>query len=240
MSTNFPTEYTSQHILNEAKDATYGTIDTTPYLETTVGSVAQRATATVVGAKVAQDVSIAAGTALIGKVDLDKVAGESVQVAGGTEAKSIRVTIATDSTGLLSVDDNGSSLTVDNGGTFAVQAALAPATSGGLTIFRSIDLDESEEDVKTSAGQLYGWYLFNAHTATLYVKLYNATAANTTVGTTTPIMTIPVPAGSAANVEFTNGIAFGTALCAACTTGVADNDTGAPAANVLIANLFYK
>lgn len=116
---------------------------------------------------------------------------------------------------------------------------VKPTTSGGLSIFRSIDLDETEEDVKTSAGQLFGWYLYNAHSAVLYVKLYNATAANVTVGTTTPVMTIPVPPSSGANVEFTNGIAFSTAICAACTTGVADNDTGAPAANVLIANFLY-
>ena len=43
-------------------------------------------------------------------------------VGGGTEAVAQRVTIASDSTGLLSVDDNGGALTVDNGGTFAVQA----------------------------------------------------------------------------------------------------------------------
>lgn len=110
----------------------------------------------------------------------------------------------------------------------------------GMSIFRSIDLDESEEDVKTSAGTLYGWYIQNKNAATLYLKFYNATAANTTVGTTTPILTIPVPTGAAANVEYTNGITFDTALCAAVTTGVADNDTGAPGANDFIANIFYK
>ena len=46
-------------------------------------------------------------------VNLTKVKGEDCQVSGGTEEKSIRVTIANNSTGLLSVDDNGSSLTVD-------------------------------------------------------------------------------------------------------------------------------
>ena len=35
----------------------------------------------------------------------------------GTEATAQRVTIATDSTGLLSVDDNGASLSVDWNGT---------------------------------------------------------------------------------------------------------------------------
>ena len=44
-----------------------------------------------------------------------------VVVGGGTEATALRVTIANNSTGVLSVDDNGGALTVDNGGTFAVQ-----------------------------------------------------------------------------------------------------------------------
>jgi hypothetical protein len=36
------------------------------------------------------------------------------------------------------------------------------------------------------------------------------------------------------------GIGFGTAITVAATTGVADNDTGAPAANDVIVNIFYK
>ena len=115
-----------------------------------------------------------------------------------------------------------------------------PATSGGLSVYRSIDLDESEEEVKATAGQLFGWYLYNAAASARYLKFYNATAANTTVGTTTPVLTIPVAAGAAANVEFSNGIAFGTAISAAVTTGLADADTGAPAANDFIINILYK
>lgn len=42
-------------------------------------------------------------------------AGTLVAAGGGTEATALRVTIATDSTGVLSVDDNGGSLTVDVG-----------------------------------------------------------------------------------------------------------------------------
>lgn len=37
-------------------------------------------------------------------------------VGSGTEAAAMRVTIATDSTGVLSVDDNGSTLSIDDGG----------------------------------------------------------------------------------------------------------------------------
>ena len=125
-------------------------------------------------------------------------------------------------------------------GTNAIgNVGLIPRTSGGYTIFRSIDLDETEEEIKATAGQLFGWYIFNAAATTHYVKFYNATAANVTVGTTTPVLTIPVPAGSAANVEFSVGIAFGTAITAAATTGIADADTGAPAANAVTLNAFY-
>jgi hypothetical protein len=119
-----------------------------------------------------------------------------------------------------------------------------PTTSGGLLIFRSLDLDETEEDVKTSAGQVYGWFITNRATTPRYIKFYNATAANVTVGTTTPVMTLEIPGNStdhiAANALGTMGIEFSTAICVAATTGFADADTGAPAANDVIINVFYK
>ena len=51
-------------------------------------------------------------------------AGTAPPIGAGLEATALRVTLATDSTGVVSVDDNGAALTVDNGGTFAVQAAV--------------------------------------------------------------------------------------------------------------------
>lgn len=141
-----------------------------------------------------------------------------------------------DNSGSLTVDDGGSSLTVDG----TVTAQLTPQTSGGLSIFRSIDLDESEEAVKASAGQLFGFFLYNLASSSVYIKFYNATVATVVVGTTTPVLTIPLDADQGAVVEFTNGIAFSTAITVAATTGVADSDTGAPGANEVIANVFYK
>lgn len=129
---------------------------------------------------------------------------------------------------------------------FAVNAAGAvwttptPTTVGGLSLFRSLDLDETEEDVKTSAGQVYGWHYSNRSAGERFLKFYNATAATVTVGTTTPVITIPVAAGVASNVEFSHGIAFSTAICAAVTTGIADNDVGAPGTNDFVLHVFYK
>lgn len=59
----------------------------------------------------------------IGNVDVTSVPAPLNVIGGGAEASALRVTIANNSTGVLSVDDNGASLTVDNAGTFAVQAA---------------------------------------------------------------------------------------------------------------------
>ena len=55
--------------------------------------------------------------------NITQFAGAAVPIGAGLEATAVRVTIATDSTGVLSIDDNGGAITVDNGGTFAVQAA---------------------------------------------------------------------------------------------------------------------
>lgn len=120
-----------------------------------------------------------------------------------------------------------------------------PHASGGLSIFRSLDIDESEEEIKASAGTVYGVWVTNTATSTRWVKFYNATAANVTVGTTTPVITIGIPGNSSDDISGNfgpggMGIQFDTAISVAATTGVADNDTGAPAANDVIINVFYK
>lgn len=123
-------------------------------------------------------------------------------------------------------------------------AQLRPMASGGCDVYRSIDLDETEEEVKASAGVVYGLLFSNTATATRFLKLYNATAANVTVGTTTPVITLALPGNATDDVSgvvtFPHGITFSTAITMAATTGIADNDTGAPGANEVIVNLLYK
>lgn len=119
-----------------------------------------------------------------------------------------------------------------------------PHTAGGLSTFRSLDLDESEEEVKATAGCVYGVWFTNTATSTRWLKFYNATAASVTVGTTTPVITLALPGNTSDDISgvfsSTHGIEFGTAISVAATTGVADADTGAPAANDVIVNIFYK
>jgi len=133
---------------------------------------------------------------------------------------------------------------MDASGNLKVNMAVVDATATAASIFRSIDLDESEEEVKATAGTVYGMWVTNTATATRFIKFYNATAASVTVGTTAAVLTIGIPGNSSDDVSGVfnvggPGIAFGTAITVAATTGAADNDVGAPAANDVIVNIFY-
>jgi hypothetical protein len=126
-----------------------------------------------------------------------------------------------------------------------VITTLQPHTAGGLLTFRSLDLDETEEDVKTSAGQVYMIRATNRTASPRYLKLYNDTAANVEVGTTTPQDTIEIPANANDHTVLMqsfggHGVLFTTAICAAATTGLADADTGAPGTNDVVCTVYYK
>src|SRR3990172_2518181 len=75
------------------------------------------------------DVSLNAGVNNIGDVDIASVPAPLSTTGGGTEATALRVTLATDSTGVVSVDYNGGSLTVDS-----AQLPSALAAGGGLKV----------------------------------------------------------------------------------------------------------
>lgn len=174
---------------------------------------------------------------------------------GGTESGALRVTIASDSTGVLSVDDNGGSITVDNGGTFATQATLQTGsslvgdvgisgarTSGGTTMYRNVDVDETEDQVKGSAGQVYWIQCSNIDATPIYLHFYNNLAASVTVGTTTPDLTFLVPSQGDANgagfvLSIPNGIAFSTGITVAATTTV--GGAAGPGTNEVLLNLGY-
>jgi hypothetical protein len=116
------------------------------------------------------------------------------------------------------------------------------AAAGGWTPYKNLDCDETEDDIKTSAGKL-GWiHVINRSTGVRYIKFYNDTAANVSVGTTVPVLSFPVPTmadtnGAGFTISFGDaGVQFSAAICVAATTGVADNDTGAPGTNDIVLN----
>jgi len=139
-----------------------------------------------------------------------------------------------------SAGTSGDWATMDASAEGALWATLTPTTTGGCTIFKSIDIDETEEEVKATAGNMYGYYFANTTASARYLKFYNATAANVTVGTTTPVITLYLPPTSAGHIGLPFPIGFSTAICVAATTGVADSDTGAPGASDCLVMVYYK
>jgi hypothetical protein len=119
-------------------------------------------------------------------------------------------------------------------------------TSGanGLSVSRLISAASTNEtEAKAAAGALYGVICTNINAAVRYLKIYNNTASGTAIGTTTPFMTVAIP-GNTAGAGFVwmspFPIAMSTGITFGLTTGVADADTGAVAANEIVVNLFYK
>ena len=106
-------------------------------------------------------------------------------------------------------------------------------------IARNLDVDQTGDLLITGKRVLFGWFISNQNAAVLYVKFYNKATAPT-VGTDTPVLTLAIPAVSAANVEFLGGIAFSLGIGVGATTGVVDADTGAPGASEVVVNALYR
>src|SRR5262245_19210802 len=107
-------------------------------------------------------------------------------------------------------------------------------------VYRNLDVDETGVLVRAKAVTLKGYYVLNAAARIRYLKLYNNTAAPT-VGSTTPTLTIPIPAASGANMYNHRGLVdFPKGLGVGATTAIADADTGAPSANDVSVNLILS
>lgn len=126
-----------------------------------------------------------------------------------------------------------------------ITTTYAHATAGGATPYYNLDCDETEDAIKASAGKLFWIHVMNLSNAVRYIKFYNATVANVTVGTTTPVLSFPIPTMADTNgagfcLNFGDmGVTFDTAITVAAVTGLADNSTGAPGANEVVLNAGY-
>lgn len=95
--------------------------------------------------------------------------------------------------------------------------------------------------VKASAGSVGFIFAVNLNAAVRYLKLYNKASAPT-VGTDTPIATLPIPAsttGAGFSLSIPDGVNFSTGIAYATTTGAADSDTAAVAANEIFVFMGY-
>lgn len=111
-------------------------------------------------------------------------------------------------------------------------------TAGGLTIYRSLDVQPTGQSIKASAGNVYSYSISNQANAPRYFKWYDKATAPTQADT--PVMTFVLQAFSSRVQDIADGLSFLNGIAIRATTGIADNDTGAPTANDVVFNLGYK
>jgi hypothetical protein len=104
--------------------------------------------------------------------------------------------------------------------------------------YRNLDLGATGQVIKAGPGHLLGYYIANNASAARYVKVYDKATAPTAANT--PVMTLCLPATSAANVLADVGLDFPAGISVRATTGLADADTGAPSAGDVVANFWYR
>lgn len=200
----------------------------------------------------AQAVNVTAAGALIPG---DATDGLKVQLSGGPLLADDAVfTPGTSKVLPIGLEaDEGSTDSVDEGDVGAPRMTLdrktittpQPHTAGGLSTFNASGADGADTGVltntavavKASAGQLYGWFIYNPNDEASMVNLYDIAQGSVTVGTSTAKLQLTIPAGAAANVLGTMGIQFGTALTVSATKTAGSNtapDVG------LDVQLFYK
>ena len=100
------------------------------------------------------------------------------------------------------------------------QIAITQIASGNVYLNTSVNA--TKDQVKASSTVVYMIEVDNSANGAQanWLKLYNLTSGNTTVGTSTPDMIVFLPAAAKYNLSIPQGVTFGTALTIAC---VSDN-----------------
>lgn len=92
--------------------------------------------------------------------------------------------------------------------------------------------------IKSGPGAVVGYMIGNTSVQMEFVKLYDK-SSTPTVGTDVPLVVLPVPTASAANVAYDFSVEFQNGIGIATTLGVGDGDSTAVGANDLAVTIFY-
>lgn len=148
-------------------------------------------------------VGLAAGSNTIGaltanqSVNLAQVGGLSTQTGNGTASGSIRVSVASDSTGQVAITQttpgttNGVAIAANSGAGVALTPTVTSAAGNSLVL-------------KASAGNLYGIYATNLTATAGFLVVLNATSAPAD-GAITPLACVPLTANGVASVNYNPG-----------------------------------
>ncbi len=118
-------------------------------------------------------------------------------------------------------------------------------TAGGATPYSYLASAAANQDsaiVKGTPGQLHNAIVaFNLNAAARYLKLYNKATGPTSADI--PVQRLLIPgntAGAGFSIPLPKAMEFTAGISLRITTGIADNDANAVAANEVVVNLSYK
>jgi hypothetical protein len=134
----------------------------------------------------------------------------STAFAGGTVSAMARLSTAPLSNGALTAQQ----ATAANLKTAAI---LTPQGSGGNSIYSGA-VTNTATQVKSGAGQVYGYDIHNPNASIVYLQFFDTAVGSVTVGSTTPKFVLGIPANGRAAIEWPNGIQHTTAIVIAATT----------------------
>jgi hypothetical protein len=153
-----------------------------------------------------------------------------ISVQGVTSMTPVAVSGAVTVSGTVAVSG-----TVPVSGSVSV-SALTAAASGLTTSRLNSAASTNATAVKTSAGNIAELDVYNTNTYTVYLKFYNK-ASTPTVGTDTPVWTIPVAPGGGYSKSFSRGRSFSLGIALAITKLQADSDVTAVLAGDLTGSI---
>lgn len=109
-----------------------------------------------------------------------------------------------------------------------------------FSVYRKIAAaDTNAAVIQAGVTKLAAYMMYNTAASARYVKFYNKATAPT-VGTDTPVLTVAIPANSAAEILIGEpGLNFDSGLGIGIVTGAADSNTTAPSAADVVVNVLY-
>ena len=175
-----------------------------------------------------------------------------VAPAAGTATSSVVIGCVSNTTlpafsagqqGAVPCDASGRPYVVTIPSTNNVPSYLQAVSSGGASVYRAINTASSAmaANIKSTSGLVYGYEACNAGSAAAYMRLF-ALATAPVAGTSTPLISKLLPAGSCQGYSSTVGLTFANGIGIDATSGsLADSDSTAIAtASQVSVDVYYK
>jgi hypothetical protein len=188
-------------------------------------------------------------TAGILDVNVKNVNNVATTMGNGIAGTGVqRVTIASDSTGVIGATESGT-WTVQPGNTQNSTAWLVggvPLTSGGLSTYvLEPAASDNHANIKNGAGQVYSINYFNNSATINYIRLYNAATGFNGCNSATNLVWEGHILGNSTNdagavITFPEGIAFSTGISICVTSGYGQTNTTAATASAISLDVMYK